>query len=235
LKSKVARKSGGARNKRKKSRALKILKLIRSAVHSTTALGAIREASPSDPFRILISTILSQRTRDSVTEKVSKRLFQKYTDASSFAKADPVELASDIKPVSFYSQKASNIIETSSRLVERYAGYVPRNYPELLELPGVGRKTAGCVLVYGFGEPAIPVDVHVHRVSNRIGLVQTKTPEETELALEKLYPRKYWIDINELFVSFGQTVCLPIRPRCESCDVKKFCQYYRTTVREKSG
>ncbi len=209
--------------------------LMRAAVHSTTALGMIREISDADPFRILVSTILSARTRDSVTEKVSNRLFEKYSDASSFAGADPDELASEIRPVSFYHQKAKNIIQASRQLVERYRGAVPRKYSQLLELPGVGRKTAGCVLVYGFGEPAIPVDVHVHRVSNRIGLVRTKTPDETEEALEKLYDRKYWVDINELFVSFGQTVCLPVRPRCQTCPVRPLCKYYRENVRGKLG
>jgi endonuclease III len=215
-----------------KERAMRILELIRSAVHSTTALGMIRKASDSDPFRILVSTILSARTRDSVTERVSNRLFEKYeSNPSSFAKTDPEELAQDMRPVSFYHQKAKNIIQMSRELIGRYGGEVPRNYSDLLTLPGVGRKTAGCVIVYGFGEPAIPVDVHVHRVSNRIGLVKTRTPEETEVELTKLYDRKYWIDINELFVSFGQTICIPIRPRCQICPVKKTCKYYRTNVR----
>ncbi len=219
--------------KDQKSRAIRILHLIRSAVHSTTALGMIRESSNSNPFKILVSTILSQRTRDSVTEKVSNRLFEKYEDVASFANADPDQLAVDIRPVSFFRQKTKNIIETSRQLIERHQSEVPRTYEELTELPGVGRKTAGCVLVYGFGEPAIPVDVHVHRVANRIGLAKTKTPEETEEALTKLYDRKYWIDINELFVAFGQTVCLPIRPRCKICPVKVTCKYYRENVRGK--
>ena len=206
--------------------------LIRSAVHRTTALGVIRDTSHSDPFRILISTILSQRTRDSVTEKVSDRLFEKYNRPDSFARANLTELASDIRSVSFYNQKAVNIIETSKQLLALHRGEVPRNYSELLQLPGVGRKTAGCVLVYGFGEPAIPVDTHVHRISNRIGLVRTKTPDETEEALEKIYDKRYWIDINELFVSFGQTVCLPINPRCQACPVKSICQYYREKARK---
>ncbi len=105
----------------------------------------------------------------------------------------------------------------------------------LLQLPGVGRKTAGCVLVYGFGEPAIPVDTHVHRISNRIGLVSTETPDETEEALEKIYEKKYWIDINELFVSFGQTVCLPINPRCQTCPVKSICRVLPRKKRKKLG
>ena len=217
----------------RKARARKILELIQSAVHNTTALGTIRKASNSDPFRILVSTILSARTRDSVTERVSNRLFEKYSDPDSLANADPEKLALDIRPVSFYHQKAKSIIGASKQLIEKHGGKVPQNYPELLELPGVGRKTAGCVLVYGFGEPAIPVDVHVHRVSNRIGLVKTDTPKETEESLEKLYDKKYWVDINELFVSFGQTVCLPITPHCGICPVKGMCKYYKENVRKK--
>jgi endonuclease III len=217
--------------KLRKARAKKILLLIRSAVHSTTALGTIRQTSHSDPFRILISTILSQRTRDSVTERVSAQLFEKYHDPISFAGADLSELAAAIRPVSFYNQKAVNIVETSKQLLSAHGGEVPKNYSQLLQLPGVGRKTAGCVLVYGFAEPAIPVDTHVHRVSNRIGLVHTKNPDDTEAALERLYDKKYWIDINELFVSFGQTVCLPVTPKCSVCPVKKLCSYYRSKSR----
>jgi len=217
----------------KKEKALRVLKLIRSAVHSTTTLGKIRESTNSDPFKILVSTILSARTRDAVTDRVASRLFEKYSDVNSFALAEPAQLASDIKSVMYYNQKAKNIVGASKAILEGYGGKVPKNYEELMTLPGVGRKTAGCVLVYGFGEPAIPVDVHVHRVSNRIGLVNTANPEETEIELTKLYDRKYWIDINELFVSFGQTVCLPIGPKCKICPVKIVCKYYRENVRQK--
>lgn len=218
-----------------RTKAERVLKLIRSAVHTTTALGEIREVSNSDPFRILISTILSARTRDPVTEKASARLFAKYDDARSLAKADPRQVANMIMPVSFYNQKSKYIVEASKQIVERFHGKVPKSYPELMELPGVGRKTAGCVIVYGFGEPAIPVDTHVHRIPNRIGLVQTKTPEETEAELLRLYKRKYWLDVNELFVSFGQTICRPVGPKCQICPVKKMCKYYKENVLGKSG
>jgi endonuclease III len=216
----------------RKLKAERVLELIRSAVHSTTALGEIRDQSNSDPFRILISTILSARTRDPVTEKASDRLFAKYSTARSLAAADPEQIAIIINPVSFYNQKSKNIVETSKQIVQKFQGKVPRSYSELMELPGVGRKTAGCVLVYGFGEPAIPVDVHVDRIPNRIGLVHTKTPEETETELLKLYDRKYWLDVNELFVSFGQTICRPVGPKCPICPVKRLCKYYKGTVRK---
>ena len=212
---------------RTKKQAMEVLRLIRQAVHSTTALGSIRDKEGSDPFKILVSTILSARTRDPVTENASERLFYKYPDAKALSLADPEDVERIIKPVSFYRDKARRIIETAKQIQDKFGGSVPDSYEQLMELPGVGRKTAGCVLVYGFSKPAIPVDVHVHRISNRIGLVRTNSPEETEMALLELYDRKYWIDVNELFVSFGQNVCKPIRPRCEVCPVSKLCNYYR--------
>jgi endonuclease III len=128
--------------------------------------------------------------------------------------------------VNFYRGKAKRIIEASKHIVSKYGGQVPKTYDELLELPGVGRKTAGCVLVYGYNLPAIPVDVHVHRISNRIGFVKTKEPEDTEKLLLKIYDRRDWVSVNELFVSFGQTVCLPVRPKCEVCPVNRICDFY---------
>ena len=117
------------------------------------------------------------------------------------------------------------IISASKQIVSEHGGKVPKTYSELMELPGVGRKTAGCVLVYGFNLPAIPVDVHVHRISNRIGLVKTKKPEETESELRTIYGEKDWLQVNELFVSFGQTTCLPRQPKCEACPIAKLCDY----------
>jgi endonuclease III len=210
-----------------RNKADRVLKLVRDSVHSTTTLGRIREKEGSDPFTILISTILSARTRDPVTDLASERLFQSYPDMKSLALADPKRVATLIKPVSFYNQKAKHIIDASNQIIREFGGRVPETYDELLKLPGVGRKTAGCVLVYGFGKPAIPVDIHVHRISNRIGLVNTVTPEETEVELLKMYEKKYWVDVNELFVSFGQSICKPVGPLCEVCSVRKLCRYYR--------
>ena len=205
---------------------MKVLGLIKKSVRSKTALGKISSDPRSDPFRVLISTILSARTRDTVTEAASERLFSYYPDANSLSKAPIGKVAELIKPVAFYNHKAPNIVSTSNQIVKDHRGQVPKVYEELLALPGVGRKTANCVLVYGFCEPAIPVDVHVHRISNRIGLVKTKTPEETEEALTSLYDRRYWLDVNELMVSFGQTICRPIRPRCDTCLVRNECKFY---------
>ena len=224
MKSKTAATS---KNLRARSRALRVLQLVRNSVHAPTTLGKIRDQEDSDPFKILVSTIMSARTRDPVTDQAAERLFRDYPDVKALANADPEKIAQVIKPVSFYNQKAKHIVEASKQLLNEYNGEVPDSYEALTTLPGVGRKTAGCVLVYGFGKPAIPVDVHVHRVPNRIGLVNTALPEETEVALLQLYDKKYWIDLNELFVSFGQTICKPLGPLCEECAVRKYCRYYR--------
>lgn len=198
-----------------------------------TALARIT-AETQDPFQVLIGTILSQRTRDEMTERASAQLFAKYPDAATLAAADPADVERLIRPVGFYRQKTLQIQRVSRILLERYAGGVPSTYDELMELPQVGSKTANCVLVYGFGIPRIPVDTHVHRVSNRLGLVRTKEPERTETALMALVPRRYWLDVNELFIEFGKEVCRPIGPRCEACSFRDFCRHYRT-VESKRG
>ena len=138
-----------------------------------------------------------------------------------------------IKPSGFYNMKTKNIITASKQLVEEFGGVVPDNEEDLMKLRAVGRKTANCVLVYAFNKPAIPVDTHVHRISNRLGLVTTKKPEETEAELVRTVPRKYWIDLNDLFVRFGQTTCKPIGPHCSSCSLTGTCEYYRTVVAPK--
>ncbi len=195
-----------------------------------TALARIT-AETEDPFQVLIGTILSQRTRDEMTEVATAQLFARYPDAAALAAADTADVERRIHPVGFYRQKAPQIQKVSRILVERYRGRVPSTYEELMDLPQVGSKTANCVLVYGFGIPRIPVDTHVHRVSNRLGLVEAKTPEKTEAALMAVVPRRYWLAVNELFIEFGKDVCLPIRPRCEACSFRPFCAYFRTHVR----
>lgn len=181
-----------------------------------------------DPFKVLISTIISQRTRDEQTHEVSERLFRRYGTPKALANADSFEIERLIKPAGFYRVKAKKIKEVSSIIQGRYHGKVPDTIDELLQLPSVGRKTANCVLVFGFQIPAIPVDTHVHRISNRLGLVDTKLPEETEVKLMKVLPKKYWLEFNELLVRFGQNVCRPISPKCEVCNVSSHCRYYKT-------
>jgi endonuclease-3 len=192
-----------------------------------TALKNLQIQEGGDPFKILIGTLLSARTRDEITTKVIKSLFSEFKNADELSKANLKELKKVIQKIGFYNVKAARIKEVSQMLVEKYNGRVPPNIGDLLTFPGVGRKTANCVLVYGFKKPAIPVDIHVHRISNRIGIVDTKKPEETEIVLQKSIERKYWTRINETFVTFGQNICLPKNPKCNVCHLTKFCKYYK--------
>ncbi|MFH1664480.1 MAG: endonuclease III [archaeon] len=177
------------------------------------------------PFKVLISTVLSQRTRDENTEKASKALFKKFGSAKKLAQAKTKEIEHLIKPSGFYRVKAKTIKKISEELISRFNGRVPFSLEELVSLKGVGRKTANCVLVYSFKIPAIPVDVHVHRISNRIGLVKTKTPEETEQKLMKVFPESKWIELNDLMVKFGQKKCFPRNPKCETCLLNRECDF----------
>jgi DNA-(apurinic or apyrimidinic site) lyase (EC 4.2.99.18)/endonuclease III (EC 3.2.2.-) len=178
-----------------------------------------------DPFRTLISTILSQRTRDEQTEKATKRLLEKYPNAEDLAYGDVEEIERRIKGVGFYREKAKKIKEVARVIHGVYGNRVPDDLEDLLKLPGVGRKTANCVLLYGYNISALPVDTHVHRVSNRIGLVRTDSPDETELELKKILPEELWSNINELFIDFGREICKPIGPKCPECFFNDFCEY----------
>jgi endonuclease III len=209
-----------------------ILRRMREMVYGSkdkraTALARLQEAEDGDPFRILIGTILSHRTRDENTTKATENLFSKYTTPEQLAKADPRTVRRLVRPSGFYNMKARNIIRASKQLVSEFNGRVPDNMDDLLRIHSVGRKTANCVLVYAFKQPAIPVDTHVHRISNRLGLVSTKKPEDTEAELTKAVPRRYWLEVNDLFVRFGQTTCKPIGPRCGTCSLASGCKYYR--------
>jgi len=198
-----------------------------------TALAQLKDVEKGDPFRILISTILSQRTRDENTTIASESLFSKYKTADELARANPRTVRRLVRPSGYYNVKARSVIRVSRQLLKEFGGAVPDNEEDLLRLHSVGRKTANCVLVYGFNKPAIPVDTHVHRISNRLGLVRTKKPEETEEELVRKVPRRYWLDLNDLFVRFGQTICKPIGPKCGTCTLRGECRYYRTEVASK--
>ncbi len=176
-----------------------------------------------DPFKILISTILSARTRDANTREASNNLFSKYDTPELIARADLEDLEQLVRKSGFYKVKAARIKEVSKIILEEHHGKVPKNFEDLKKLPGVGAKTANCVLVYAFKIPAIPVDTHVHRIPNRLGWVQTKKPEETERELKKIIPKDQWIRLNRLFVKFGQQICLPINPKHESCPLEEIC------------
>ncbi len=176
-----------------------------------------------DPFRILISTLLSLRTRDDVTEAASERLFALADTPRALARLDVRKMERAIYPVGFYRTKARTIRAVARRLEAEYGSRVPDSMDELLTFKGVGRKTAALVVSLGYGRPAICVDTHVHRISNRLGWVQTRTPEQTEIALMDAVPERHWIGINETMVGFGQNVCGPLSPRCSTCPLGRTC------------
>ena len=192
-----------------------------------TALRDLHNAE-TGPFSILIGTILSARTKDETTTKAVKALFLKYKNPKELANAKIKDVEKIIRSIGFFHVKSKRIIEVAKIIHIKYKDKVPEDLDTLVQLPGVGRKTANCVLVYAFEKPAIPVDIHVHRISNRLGLVDTKNPEETEQELMSKIDKKYWIDINDTFVMYGQNICKPISPMCEVCKIKKSCKYYKT-------
>jgi len=182
-----------------------------------------RVARRYNPFHVLVSTVLSAQTKDSVTEKAQTRLFKIAKTPKALAKVPIGKLKKLIYPVSFYHTKARHLKELARILVDKYHGQVPKSMDELLALPGVGRKTANLVRILAFNEYGICVDTHVHRISNRLGLVKTKTPEQTEFALYKVLPKKYWRHWNEWLVTWGQHVCVPVSPFCSRCAIRKWC------------
>ncbi|GFO66629.1 endonuclease III [Geomonas limicola] len=176
-----------------------------------------------DPFKVLVSCILSLRTRDQVTAEASARLFALAATPETLALVPVEQIEEAIYPVGFYRNKAQQIKEISRLLVERYAGLVPDDLEELLTFKGVGRKTANLVITLGHNKPGICVDIHVHRITNRWGYLKTRTPEQTEFALRAQLPPEYWIVINDLLVCFGQNQCTPVSPRCSSCPLTALC------------
>ncbi len=178
----------------------------------------------SDPFTILISTLLSLRTKDAVTLEASRRLFRRAKTPQQMCDLSLQEIEQCIYPVGFYKTKAIRIQSISAILITTYKGMVPSQKEALLQLPGVGMKTANLTLNLGFGIDAICVDTHVHRISNRMGWIKTKNPEESEKALETIMPRAYWIPLNEILVAFGQQVCSPISPHCSTCLLSDHCK-----------
>jgi len=192
-----------------------------------TALRDLHNAE-TGPFSILIGTILSARTKDETTTKAVKALFLKYKNPEDLANAKIKDVEKIIRSIGFFHVKSKRIVEVAKIIHKKYKDKVPEDLDTLVQLPGVGRKTANCVLVYAFEKPAIPVDIHVHRISNRLGLVDTKNPEDTEQELMKKIDKKYWIDINDTFVMYGQNICKPISPMCDVCKITKSCKYYKT-------
>jgi endonuclease-3 len=198
--------------------------------HAKTLLEEIqhdaeKDHEPIDPFRVLISTVLSVRNRDESTHQATVNLFDKagINTPEKLLKTPSEQVEELIRKSGMYKTKTQRIKEISKILIEQYNGKVPNKIDALLALPGVGRKVANCVLVYAYKEPAIPVDTHVHRISNRMGLISTKTPDKTEKELTKIYPKKYWLDVNNTFVLFGKKVCKPIGPTCDLCPITDEC------------
>ncbi len=176
-----------------------------------------------DPFRVLVSTILSHQTRDEVTERVAKRLLSVYPTAKSMSRANVAEVSALIREVGLAESKARGLHETALRIAEDFRGVVPSDEKSLLSLPLVGSKTANAVRVFGFGIPAIPADIHIHRVANRLGAVSTATLEETSRALERAVPKKYWSRLNPTLVQHGQNLCGAGRPLCQACPIESSC------------
>ena len=177
----------------------------------------------SDPFRVLVATMISLRTKDEVTSRASAALLLLAPTPASLAVLPVQQIARSIFPAGFYNTKAKNLRAVARLLLEKHDGQVPSEMEDLLALPGVGRKTANLVRNLGFGLPGICVDTHVHRISNRTGWVHTRTPEQTEQALMEVLPRRYWIGVNEILVRYGQAVCTPLSPRCSSCPAARWC------------
>jgi len=180
-------------------------------------------AKRRDPFRVLISCLISLRTKDEVTDAASNRLFAKADAPAKMLKLSEKEIAQLIFPAGFYRTKAGNIREISRTLIDQHQGRVPDTLEELLQLKGVGRKTANLVITVAYNKPGICVDTHVHRISNRLGWVKTQTPEQTEMTLREILPKRYWIPINDWLVTFGQNMCQPVSPWCSKCPLQKTC------------
>ncbi len=190
----------------------------------TPSVTQISKSNKKNPFTVLISTIISLRTKDEVTLKSSEKLFEKADTPYKMILLTEKEIEELIYPAGFYRNKAKTILEISKKLINDYNGKVPSSIDELLKFKGVGRKTANLVLVEGFGIDAICVDVHVHRICNRLGILSTKNPDETEIVLRKILPKKYWINFNEILVAYGQKICRPVSPFCSKCKLESYCE-----------
>ncbi|MCM8778581.1 MAG: endonuclease III [Candidatus Omnitrophica bacterium] len=203
----------------------KVIKILRREVrkYRPPVVSFVADHTKNDPFLILISCLLSLRTQDKTTEKATKKLFQLAKTPQEMLKLSLKEIEKAIYPVGFYRVKAGNIKRICATLVDKFFGKVPDDLDKLLSLPGVGRKTANLVLTEGFNKLGVCVDTHVHRISNRWGMVETKTPEQTEFALREILPRRYWKEFNYLLVTYGQNICKPINPRCLQCKIYWFC------------
>jgi endonuclease-3 len=208
-----------------------VIKILKKELEvSTLPIVSHLAENQRDPFVILISTLLSLRTKDEVTAVATDRLFELASTPEEMLKVPLDKIAKTIYPEGFYRVKAQNIHHTCRELIKRFASKAPDNIDELLSIKGVGRKTANLVVSLAYGKDAICVDTHVHRISNRLGYVKTKTPEETEFALRKKLPRRHWIIYNTIMVAFGRKTCKPVSPLCSQCPVNKYCNRIGVTL-----
>jgi endonuclease-3 len=204
-----------------------LFKLLKKGLRKfeTPVINRAKRDIDDTPFNTLISCVLSLRTKDNVTEQASLRLLKKYNTPEKILTLSEKRISELIYPVGFYKTKAKRLKEISKTLIDDYSSKVPEDFDELLKLKGVGRKTANIVMVYGHKKTGyLPIDTHCHKIPNRLGWIKTKTPEETEVALRKILPEKYWDDFNDLFVTFGQNICVPISPFCSTCPIEKYCK-----------
>lgn len=191
----------------------------------------ISKQTKRDPFRVLVSCLISLRTKDEVTLEASVRLFEAADNPEKMLKLTEDEIAELIYPAGFYKTKSVTIKNICKVLIDEYSGKVPDEIDELVKLKGVGRKTANLVIVEGYGRPAVCVDTHVHRIFNRLGYIKTSNPDKTEMELRKHLPEKYWVRINEILVAYGRSVCRPVSPYCSSCRISEYCDKVSVTTR----
>ena len=201
--------------------------LLLQPSHQPTMLEQFQDYTP---FQLLIATLLSSRTKDTTTIPIVKKLFVQYPTPEAFLRAKPTKLEQELYGIGFYRVKAKHLKKLSAIIIQKYNRNIPPTFEGLTSLPGVGRKTANCILNYAFHQPAIAVDTHVHRIANRLGWVKTTVPEETELALQLIVPRPLWSKVNMLLVNHGQRLCLPRNPRCTICPIQKHCTFGKQNV-----
>lgn len=204
----------------------KVMFILEKHFHYTerTTLNRIKNVVKPNPYKILISCLLSLRTKDSNTEKVSQKLFKIASTPQEIANINTKKLEKLIYSSGHYKKKARTLKHVSRVLLQDYGGKVPNDKEKLLAIKGIGPKTANIVLCFAYGQDVLPIDTHCHSILNRLGWLKTKTPEQTEKQLEKILPRKYWREFNAIFVLFGKTICLPISPLCSKCPIKKYCK-----------
>ena len=212
-----------------------VIDIVEGEVRKFREPAVTQVARRRDPYQVLVSCIISLRTRDETTAAASARLFHEAETPEGMVKLSEEKIGALIKPANYYKTKAKNILRISRILIEEHGSRVPETIEELLKLPGVGRKTANIVIVFGHGKMGMPIDTHCHRIPNRLGWVHTKTPEQTERELRKLIPKTHWMKFNDVFVTFGQNICKPVKPLCNICPVTKYCNYYERYVRPGSS